>query len=191
MDLSFIKSQNLRNEVHVYLEALEIGVKTFWLVDNLPPKLLRRFLTEIEKSKFSYAEILDETFIWLKLVQPPLPAIYSVEDSCLRKDEFLSTNFIETFSKITPNAKITTENPHFTPSIIGFLLGYPLVYLIAENFNESKNNLNNSDLILYKYTYKNITITSFTIPAKIDIKPKSLRNCDLSSEVINLPSVCL
>ena len=191
MDLSFIKPQHLQHEVLVYLEALELGLKTFWLVDNLPPKLLRRFLTEIEKSKFSHAEVLDETFVWLNLIQPPVPAIYSVEDCCLRKDEILSKQFIETFNEISPKSKITTKNLHFTPSIIGFLLGYPLVYSITENFTESKNSLNNSDLILHKYSFKSIIITSFTIPAHIDIKPVSLPNCDILSEVINLPSVCM
>ena len=83
------------------------------------------------------------------------------------------------------------EKTHFTPSVIGFLLDYPLIYLISDDFDECKNSLNNNDLQLYKYYYKSILITSYTVPFGLSIEPHIIPDLELKIETINLPSVCL
>ena len=97
----------------------------------------------------------------------------------------------EVLERIKNGEDYENEKTHFTPSIIGFLLDYPLIYLISDDFDECKNSLNNSDLQLFKYYYKSVVITSYTVPFGLTIEPLSIPEMELKTEVINLPSVCL
>ena len=97
----------------------------------------------------------------------------------------------EVLERIKNGEDYENEKTHFTPSIIGFLLDYPLIYLISDDFDECKNSLNNSDLQLFKYYYKSVVITSYTVPFSLTIEPLSIPEMELKTEVINLPSVCL
>ena len=80
-----------------------------------------------------------------------------------------------------------------TPTIIGYLLGYPVLYQIGRDINTKW--LNNLPLMLYKLSMNNVVFSSFTVPTifseKIEILMQTYeRNLDPSLILVK-NEICL
>lgn len=195
MNLDWLQPESVRVNVLVMIEAVNIGIKRFWLVDNIGSKYIKKFKSEITKSELKWNYICDELFVW-KFCEFPskCPIVFNIETNTIEDDstsELIWSIFRTVSSKLLSNSQtsiaIDPDLSHFTPSLIGILLDYPVVYSITTNFNDSRCKLNNSDVQLYRLFYKNICISSFTVPlsiSNITIETK----CEVRKEIVNVPN---
>ena len=191
--LDYVKSARRKEELTAHLNALKSGSKRLWLVDHLPERFMKLFLEEISKDGFKTGVAMGQRFVWRgKIERIERPIIYAVEEGkIIDLTDELSSIFDGVLESLENGQEYTNEKEYLTPSVIGYLLGFPLVYLIGPEFDECKNKLNNMDLLLYQYHYQSVQITSFTVPSDINLEIEPIQGLDLTVEHVNLPSVCL
>ena len=96
MNLSFIKPRRIQNEIEVYLEALQLGIKSMWLVDTVPVKFVDRFLSEIKRNGFKSAVIMGQIFVWWKITaREGFPVVYSIDQKCTVKNDELGKGYLK------------------------------------------------------------------------------------------------
>ena len=195
MNFDWLQPESVRVNVTTMIEAVNFGVKKFWLVDNISPKYMKKFKSELTKSSLKWNYICDELFVWKSYDFPSkCPIVFNIETNDIEDDsisELIWSTFQTLSSKIVSNSQtsieIDAELSHFTPSLIGILLDYPVVYSITTNYNDSRCKLNNSDVQLFRLYYKNICISSFTVPLSIsDIVIET--KCDITKGIVNVPN---
>lgn len=195
MNFDWLQPANVRVNVTTMIEAVNLGIKKFWLVDNISPKYMKKFKSELTKSSLKWNYICDELFVWKSNDFPSkCPIVFNIETNDIEDDsisELIWSTFQTLSSKIVSNSQtsieIDAELSHFTPSLIGILLDYPVVYSITKNYNDSRCQLNNSDVQLFRLFYKNICISSFTVPLSIsDIVIET--KCEITKEIVNVPN---
>ena len=195
MNFDWLQPESVRVNVKTMIEAVNLGIKKFWLVDNISPKYIKKFKSELTKSSLKWNYICDELFVWKSYDFPSkCPIVFNIETNDIEDDsisELIWSTFQTLSSKIVSNSQtsiaIDAELSHFTPSLIGILLGYPVVYSITKNYNDSRCKLNNSDVQLFRLFYKNICISSFTVPLSIsDIVIET--KCEITKEIVNVPN---
>ena len=203
MNFDWIKPTKVSRRVEVILEAIRVGYKPFWLVDDIKPVYIEKLRKEILKGNFCSGIILNELMVWYPANLSNLdtvPVIFDVPSHAIVEDssnEILGiANSIISNAQVRKSSYVLSEKSYLIPTLIGILLGYPIVYKISDYFDEHLNTLNNCDLVLYKIYFKNELISTFSVP--LSVKPKidvsiSQINAQLNvlSEPINLPSVCL
>ena len=191
--LDYVKSARQKEELTAHLNALKSGSKRLWLVDLLPERFMKLFLEEISADGFKTGVAMGQRFVWRgKIERIERPIIYAVEQGkIIDLTDELSSIFDEVLESLENGQEYTNQKEYLTPTVIGYLLGYPLVYLIGPEFDECKNRLNNMDLLLYRYHYQSVQITSFTVPSDINLKIEPIPGLDLTVQHVNLPSVCL
>ena len=195
MNFDWLQPESVRVNVVTMVEAVNLGIKKFWLVDNINPKYMKKFKSEITKSLLKWNYICDELFVWKSCDFPiKCPIIFNIETNNIEDDhasELIWSTFQTISSKIISNSQcsisIDAELSHLTPSLIGILLDYPVVYSITANYNDSRCKLNNSDVQLFRLFYKNICISSFSVPLSIsDIRIET--ECEITREIVNVPN---
>ena len=195
-NFDWLQPESLRVNVITMIEAVNLGIKQFWLVDNIGPKYIKRFKSEITKSELKLNYILDELFVWKSAEFPSeCPIVFNIETNNIESDsisELIWSTFQTIRSQIITNSSSIALSPdlsYLTPSLIGILLHYPVIYSITPNYNDSRCKLNNSDLQLFRLFYKDICISSFTVPLSIsetDIKIET--ECKIKNEIVNVPN---
>ena len=195
MNFDWLQPESVRVNVTTMIEAVNLGIKKFWLVDNISPKYMKKFKSVITKSSLKWNYICDELFVWKSCQFPSkCPIVFNIEANDIDDDsisELIWSTFGAISSKIASNSQtsiaIDAGLSHFTPSLIGILLDYPVVYSITKNYNDSRCKLNNSDVQLFRLFYKNICISSFTVPLSIsDIVIET--KCEIIKEIVNVPN---
>lgn len=195
MNFDWLQPESVRVNVTTMIEAVNLGIKKFWLVDNISPKYIKKFKSELTKSSLKWNYICDELFVWKSYDFPSkCPIVFNIETNDIEDDaiwELIWSTFQNLSSKIVSNSQtsiaIDAKLSHFTPSLIGILLDYPVVYSITKDYNDSRCKLNNSDVQLFRLFYKNICISSFTVPLSIsDIVIET--KCEITKEIVNIPN---
>lgn len=169
MSFDWIKKENVRIECESCTSALKSGFKIFWLVDNIFGKDQTRLIKQIESINLSSVTIFDEIFIFnknfLEKINNFEPVVVDITHRAVIKFEHF--HLIE---KIINLIKLERKNikfefpAHLTPTLIGYLLGYPIIYQLGR---DGKSNwLNNLPLILYQVKLDNFVISSFSFPSE-------------------------
>jgi len=193
MNFDWLQPESLRVNVTTMIDAVNIGIKKFWLVDNIGPKYIKRFKSEIAKSGMKWNYICDELFVW-KFCEFPAkcPIVFNIERNEIENDTIsglIWSTFQTIRSQIISNSStiaIDEDLSYLTPSLIGILLDYPVVYSITSKYNDSRCKLNNSDVQLFRLFHKNICISSFTVPLSIsDIIIET--KCEITNQIVNVP----
>lgn len=170
MNFDWIKKETVRIECQSCINALKHGFKIFWLVDKLFGKERTRLIKEIEAINLSTVQIFGETFIFNKTFLDKIDNFHPVVVDIIHR-AVIKFSYFQLIANIIHLIKLDTkiinfEFPaHLTPTLIGYLLGYPIIYQLGSNGKSDW--LNNLPLSLYQVKFDHVIISSFSFPLEL------------------------
>ena len=169
MDLNWIKTAKIRQQCHICIRAVLEGLKVFWLVDEIHGQDRDRLAGLVTKLNLSSVEIFDEFFIFNPSYLSKLKSIVPrVIDIPLRiVSDFDHAELISDLIGSVQSGRVPILDPvqaHLTPTLIGYLLGYPVLYQLGPD--GKCDWLNSLPLILFQVHLDDVIISSFSLPAE-------------------------